>query len=258
MPARHLSTREKMKTGLLFCRALLYYAGQIASAVVVCFLALLCFALPSLTRARVIGLWARFNIRTLGILCGIRYRVSGAENIPSGPAIVIANHQSAWETLAFQLIFPAQSYLLKQELLWIPFFGWGLALNRPIAINRSKKIRALDTLVKEGVIRLKEGRWLVIFPEGMRRSPGEMAKFQVGGAMIAEKSGYPVVPVAHNSGLFWHKNSFLKYPGTIDVVIGPVIASGGKKARLINREVEEWITSRQKELVGETRRRPTS
>ena len=238
-----------MKTGLLFCRALFYYAGQIVSAVVVCALALLCFALPSLTRARVIGLWARFNIRTLGLLCGVHYRVSGAENIPSPPAIVIANHQSAWETLAFQLIFPAQSYLLKQELLWLPFFGWGLALNRPIAINRSKKIRALDTLVKEGVIRLKEGRWLVIFPEGTRQNPGESGTFQVGGAMIAAKSGYPVVPVAHNSGLFWPKNSFLKYPGTVDVVIGPMIASSGKKAREINREVEEWITSRQKELA---------
>ena len=220
------------------------------SAVVVCCLALLCFALPSPTRARVIGLWARFNICTLAWLCGVRHRVTGTENIPSGPAIIIANHQSAWETLAFQLIFPAQSYLLKRELLWIPIFGWGLALNRPIAINRSRKIRALDTLVKEGVIRLKEGRWLVIFPEGTRRTPGEMAKFQVGGAMIAAKSGYPVVPVVHNSGVFWPKRSFLKYPGTIDVVIGPVIASRGKKARQINREAEQWILSGQKELQG--------
>ncbi len=247
-----------MKTGLLFCRSLLYYVGQMVSTVVVCLLALLCFALPPLTRARVIGLWARFNIWTLGWLCGVRYRVSGVENIPSGPAIIISNHQSAWETLAFQLIFPAQSYLLKRELLWIPFFGWGLALNRPIAINRSKRVRALDTLVKEGVIRLEEGRWLVIFPEGTRREPGKMAKFQVGGAMIAAKSGYPVVPVAHNSGLFWPKRSLLKYPGTIDVVIGPVIESHGRRARQINREVEEWVISRQKELIGETRRRPSS
>ncbi len=237
-----------MKTGLLFCRALLYFTGQVMSTVVVCCLALLCFRLPSLTRARVIGVWARFNIRTLGWLCGVHYRVSGIENIPPGPAIVMANHQSAWETLAFQLIFPAQSYLLKQELLWIPVFGWGLALNRPISINRSRKIRALDTLVQEGVIRLKEGRWLVIFPEGTRRSPGDMTKFQIGGAMIAAKSGYPVVPVAHNSGVFWPKRSFLKYPGTIEVIIGPMITSRGRKARQINREVEEWITTRQQAL----------
>ena len=242
-----------MKTGLLFFRSLFYFAGQILSSVVVCLLALMCFALPSLTRSKVIGLWARFNIWTLGILCGTHYRVSGAENIPTTPAIIISNHQSAWETLGFQLIFPAQSYLLKKELLWIPFFGWGLALNRPIAIDRSKKIRALDTLVKEGVIRLKEGRWLVIFPEGTRGNPGEMGKFQVGGAMIAAKSGCPVVPVAHNSGLFWPKKSFLKYPGTIDVVIGPVIVSRGKKARQINREVEDWIVSKQKNLVGRNR-----
>ena len=149
----------------------------------------------------------------------------------------------------FSVDFPGTILFIKKELLWIPIFGWGLALNRPIAIDRSKKIRALDTLVKEGVIRLKEGRWLVIFPEGTRGNPGEMGKFQVGGAMIAAKSGYPVVPVAHNAGLFWPKNSFLKYPGTIDVVIGPVIVSNSKKARQINREVEEWIVSKQKVLA---------
>lgn len=243
-----------MRTGLLYFRCLLYYAGQVLSAIIVCFLTLMCFALPSLARARVIGLWARFNIWTLGIFCGIRYRVSGAGNIPQTPAIIIANHQSAWETLGFQLIFPAQCYLLKKELLWIPFFGWGLALHRPIAINRSKKTRALDILIKQGIIRLKEGRWLVIFPEGTRRNPGELGKFQVGGAMIAAKSGYPVVPVVHNAGLFWPRNRFLKYPGTVDVVIGPVIETTGKKARQINQEVEAWIRSGQERLPNTLRR----
>ena len=216
--------------------------GQIVSSVVICFVALLCFFLPSMTRTAIITQWARFNIWTLGWLCNIHYRVQGRENIPEQPAIIIANHQSAWETLCFQLIFPAQSYLLKRNLLWIPFFGWGLAMNRPIAIDRSKKTRALDVLVKEGQKRLDEGRWLVIFPEGTRMDPGTPGKFQAGGAMVASRTGSPVVPVAHNAGVFWPKNSFLKYPGTIDIVIGPVIESSDKKARQINQQSEDWIS----------------
>ena len=226
---------------VIFIRSLLYLIGQIASSIIICLAALVCFFLPSMTRTRIITQWARFNIWTLGWLCHIHYRVQGRENMPQQPAIIIANHQSAWETLCFQLIFPAQSYLLKRNLLWIPFFGWGLAMNRPIAIDRSKKTRALDVLVKEGQKRLDEGRWLVIFPEGTRMDPGTPGKFQAGGAMVASKTGSPVVPVAHNAGVFWPKNSFLKYPGTIDIVIGPAIESTGKKARQINQESEDWI-----------------
>ncbi len=192
--------------------------------------------------------WARFNIWTLGWLCGIRYRVTGRENIPDKPAIIIANHQSSWETLCFQLVFPAQSYLLKRNLLWIPFFGWGLAMNRPIAIDRSQKTRALDVLTREGKIRLDEGRWLVIYPEGTRMSPGSPGKFQAGGAFVASKTNADIVPVAHNAGVFWPKNSFLKYPGVIDLVIGPVIETEGKKIRQINQETEDWILAALKKI----------
>ena len=226
---------------MLYLRSLLYLTGQIITTMIVSLIAICCFFLPSLTRAKVISIWARFNIWTLRMLCGISYRVTGAENIPRQPSIVISNHQSAWETLCFQLIFPAQSYLIKRELLWLPFFGWGLAMNRPIAIDRSKKTKALEHLIKQGIIRLNEGRWLVIFPEGTRMAPGKPGEFQVGGAMIAAKSGHPIVPVAHNAGLFWSKNGFLKYSGVVDVIIGPVIETRGRKTREINREVESWI-----------------
>ena len=230
---------------MIYLRSLLYLVGQLLSALVIFSLATLCIILflPSMTRTRVISLWARFNIWSARVICGISYRVKGAENIPAEPSVIISNHQSAWETLCFQLIFPAQSYLLKKELLMIPFFGWGLAMNRPIAIDRSKKVKALDTLIKQGIIRLKEGRWLVIFPEGTRMAPANPGKFQAGGAMIAAKSGALVVPVAHNAGVFWPKNSFLKYPGTIDVVIGPPIETVGHKARVINDQAESWILS---------------
>ncbi len=226
---------------MLYVRSLVYAAGQVLTAIILSLVAICCFFLPSLTRARVISIWARFNIWTLKTVCGISYRVAGAENIPSEPSIIIANHQSAWETLGLQLIFPPQSYLLKKELLWIPFFGWGLAMNRPIAINRSKKTRALDQLIRQGMIRLNEGRWLVIFPEGTRRPPGKPGEFQAGGAVIAARSGHTIVPVAHNAGVFWPKNGLRKYPGVIDVVIGPGIDTAGRKSREINQETESWI-----------------
>lgn len=198
--------------------------------------------LSSLQKARFIGLWAGFIRCWLKICCRIDFHVSGLENLPNEPAVVISNHQSAWETIIFQKIFPAQSYLLKKELLWIPFFGWGLAANEPIAINRAKKTQALQQLISQGKERLKSGRWIIIFPEGTRRPVGQPGTFQAGGAFIASKAEAPIVPVAHNAGVFWSKrNSFNKQPGTVEVVIGPVIKSNGRKARELNLQAEEWI-----------------
>lgn len=226
---------------MIVFRSLIYMLGQIVSAIIVDILVLLTFPFPRSLRDKVISSWARFNIWTLGIICGLRFRVQGLENIPDRPSIIISNHQSAWETLCFQLFFPPLSFVLKRQLLWIPFFGWGLAAYRPIAIDRSKKVRALDQLIKQGRQRLEEGRWLVIYPEGTRMLPGQPGKFQIGGAMIATKTGAPIVPVAHNAGVFWPKRSFLKYPGSIDIIIGPSIETEGRKSREINRHVEDWI-----------------
>ena len=229
-------------------RSLIFLVGQILSAVLISPLALLCLALPSLPRARIISSWARFNIWSLKHVCGVTCEVTGTENIPKRPAVLISNHQSAWETLCFQLIFPPQSYILKRQLLWIPFFGWGLAANRPVAINRSKKIQALEQLLKQGAARLNEGRWLVAFPEGTRMLPGSPGKFQSGSAMIAAKTGAPVVPVAHNAGVFWPKNGFVKHPGVIRVRIGKPIQVAGKKPQAINAEAEAWIKEILREL----------
>ena len=226
---------------MIAVRSLIYMLGQIVSAVIVDILVLLTFPFPRAIRDKVISSWARFNIWTLGIVCGLKFRVQGLENIPDQPSIIISNHQSAWETLCFQLFFPPLSFVLKRQLLWIPFFGWGLAAYRPIAIDRSKKVRALDQLIKQGRQRLEEGRWLVIYPEGTRMLPGQPGKFQIGGAMIAAKTGTPIVPVAHNAGVFWPKRSFLKYPGSIDIIIGPSIDTAGRKSREINLQVEDWI-----------------
>ncbi|HKI63699.1 MAG TPA: lysophospholipid acyltransferase family protein, partial [Burkholderiales bacterium] len=149
---------------------------------------------------------------------------------------------------AFQIIFPPQVYLLKRELLWLPFFGWGLALTSPIAIDRSRGTAALRRLVRLGKERLERGFWVVVFPEGTRIPPGERRKYQPGGAMLAEHSGAPVVPVAHNAGLLWPRNAFLKRPGTITVRIGPTIDSAGRDAKTINTLAEQWIEEQQKTL----------
>lgn len=229
-------------------RSLVYLLGQIISAVLIDLIVLLTIPLSRNLRDRVISSWAKFNIWTLRVVCGLKYRVEGLENIPDQPTIIISNHQSAWETLCFQLLFPPLSFVLKRQLLWIPFFGWGLAAYSPVAIDRTKKIRALDQLIKQGKRRLEEGRWLVIYPEGTRMSPGHPGKFQIGGAMIAVKTGAPILPVAHNAGVFWPKKSFLKFPGTIDVVIGPAIETEGRKAREINAQAENWIKNKISEL----------
>lgn len=174
-------------------------------------------------------------------VCGIRYQLIGAENIPKTPSIILSKHQSAWETLAFQEIFPPQVWVLKKELLWIPFFGWGLAMTSPIAIDRSARKKALEQIVEQGKDRLNQGFWIVIFPEGTRIPPGQRGKYRIGGAWLATHTDTLVVPVAHNAGALWGRNSFIKYPGTITVSIGKPIDPAGMEAGELNAQVEAWI-----------------
>ena len=175
------------------------------------------------------------------MLCGIRYQVKGRENIPEGAAIIFSKHQSTWETYALQLIFPAQTWVLKRELMWVPFFGWGLALLKSIAIDRSSGRKAIKQIIDQGQKRLDEGIWITFFPEGTRVAPGHHKRWGIGGAILAEHSGFPVVPVAHNAGEFWGRREFLKKPGTIQVIIGPPLDPTGLKASEINHQVEQWM-----------------
>jgi 1-acyl-sn-glycerol-3-phosphate acyltransferase len=212
------------------------------SVVVYAPLALLTFPLPYRMRYCFITAWPRFHIWLVRVLCGIEHRVRGTEHLPPGPAIFLAKHQSAWETLAFPGIFPPYVYVLKRELMWIPLFGWALALLKPIAIDRGAGRQAIKQVVDQGRARLQAGISVMVFPEGTRVAQKATRRWGVGGAVLAQETGYPVVPVAHNAGQFWPRRSFIKHPGTIDVVIGPVIDARGRTAEEINRLAEAWVT----------------
>jgi 1-acyl-sn-glycerol-3-phosphate acyltransferase len=139
-------------------------------------------------------------------------------------------------------------HVLKRELLWIPFFGWGLALMSPIAIDRSRGAAALRAIARRGRERLAQGFWVIVFPEGTRVAPGERRPYQLGGAWLAAASGAPVVPVAHNAGLLWPRNAFIKRPGTVTVRIGPPIETENRDPKLINTLAEKWIEEQQQAL----------
>ena len=229
---------------------MLYNVILCLSALVYAPLAVLSFPFPLLARYRFITQWARFQLWLLRHLCRLDYQIEGGGNLPPGPAIVFSKHQSAWETLAYQLILPPFVWVLKRELLWIPLFGWGLAMLRPIAIKRGAGRRAIDQVVKQGTDRLAAGLWVLIFPEGTRLPPRTRRKYKQGGATLAAESGYPVVPIAHNAGSFWPRRGFVKRPGVVRVAIGPVIESRGRSAAEITKLSEDWIEGTMARLEG--------
>lgn len=228
---------------MLFLRSLAFTLGQWLFTPLFTIIALLTFPYSRIKRNKIISLWARSMLWWLRITCNITYKIKGAENIPARPCVILAKHQSAWETLAFQLIFPPQVYVMKRELLWIPFFGWGLAMTSPIAINRNTGRGALKQLVQLGKARLKSGLWVVVFPEGTRIAPGQHSKFHIGGAWLASGARATVLPVAHNAGLHWAKNTFLKAPGVITVSVGQPIDCSQLKPEMINTQAATWINA---------------
>ncbi len=226
---------------LTVLRSTVYMLLQIVITPLYFLIVLASFPLPPLSRYRITSGWAHLMLYLLRMICGINYRVIGAERIPRTPSIILSKHQSAWETLAFQQIFPSQVWVLKKELLRVPFFGWGLAMTSPIAIDRSSGKAALKQIVEQGKDRLKKGFWIVIFPEGTRIAPGQKGKYRIGGAWLATHTNVPVVPVAHNAGEYWGKNALIKLPGTITVSIGPPIDPTGMEPEDLNTTVESWI-----------------
>lgn len=234
----------------MFLRSLLFSLGMVLATVVFSLGALFTLPFGFPTRYQFVIRWAWFVLWWLRMTCGVRYQVQGAENVLGQNAILFSKHQSTWETLAIQKLFPVQAWVLKQELLSVPFFGWALRLMEPIAIDRNAGSKAVKQLIKEGKQRLADGRWVVVFPEGTRVAPGKVGRYGVGGALLAQASRYPVVPMAHNAGEFWPRRGFLKKPGTISVSIGPPIETKGKKADQILNEAKDWIEAEMRRISG--------
>ncbi|PCH62944.1 MAG: 1-acyl-sn-glycerol-3-phosphate acyltransferase [Gammaproteobacteria bacterium] len=237
---------------MLFVRSLFFAGLHIVSAIIFSLLAVIVWPLPFKWRYKLVSQWAISNLWLLKIICGIRYEVQGLDNISDEPCIILCKHQSSWETLALQAIFPPQVWVLKRELLWIPFFGWGLASLNPIAIDRGAGRKALNQIIEQGQDRLSSGAWVVIFPEGTRIASGVMGKFGIGGARLAVETGFPVVPIAHDAGKAWPRHGFIKYPGVIKLVIGAKIATEDKTASDLNQQVFEWMESEMTVLEGKT------
>ena len=228
----------------LFIRSLIFLLVMITATVIWAPVSM-CFAfLPYVQRYKITAMWNRFIIFAARVICGIEYEVRGKENFPDGPAILLAKHQSAWETIFLMTVTPRPLvFVFKKEILYLPFFGWAIALLRMIPIDRSKGKDAFNHVVRHGTRRLADGQWIVMFPEGTRIRVGSKGTYKLGGTRLAVATKSPVIPVALNSGEFWPKNSFIKHPGKVIVSIGKPISSEGKDAGELMQEVENWIES---------------
>lgn len=203
--------------------------------------ALLTAPLPRACTYAIAVFWVDSMLWLLRVLCRLDYVVEGREHLPARSSIVLLKHSSAWETLAQLRIFPRQSWVLKRELMWIPVFGWVLALMKPIAIDRRGGGAAVQQVLKQGRERLVEGFWVMIFPEGTRMPVGETRRYGMSGVLLAQAEELPVVPVTHDAGYFWPRRGWLKKPGTIRVVIGPPIETKGVEPRAVNERAQQWI-----------------
>jgi 1-acyl-sn-glycerol-3-phosphate acyltransferase len=226
---------------ILLSRSFLFSIGMMLSTLLWGPVVVITFPFPFKYRYRVSQQWSRFIIWWLGQTCKIDYCISGIENLPQEPVVVLAKHQSTWETFFLHQFLPPLALIIKRELLWVPFFGWALAQLNPIAINRKTAVSALKEIVKQGKQRLAQGQWVLIFPEGTRTPPGTRRPYGVSGAMLAINSGCSILPVAHNAGELWQRHGFIKRPGIIQLVFGPSIPSQGIKAKELNAQAEAWI-----------------
>jgi 1-acyl-sn-glycerol-3-phosphate acyltransferase len=228
-------------------RSLLFMAAAIVLTLVICSLILLCFWLPQHTLRRMGHLWTTPVTWMIRYVLGISYELRGAENIV-GPAVVLCKHQSAWETIVLQEIFPDVLFVWKKELKQLPFFGWALALMPMISINRGAGKDALNQLLTQGRLRLSQNYSVVVFPEGTRVEPGKKRRYKLGGAYLAVDAGVPVIPVALNSGEVWGRNALLKRPGRVVVSIGPRIDTTTQTPDVVNAQAERWIEAEMRNI----------
>ena len=225
-----------------FCRVLLFYSLLLPLTIIFALIALLTFPFPFVVRYWIITRWSHIFIFLSKIICGLQYKIHGIENTPKKNCIIVSNHQSMWETIFMQVLFPQQNMILKKELLRIPFFGWGLSLLEPIALDR-KNFRSVNRVLEQGFDRLKKGRFVLLFPEGTRLPYGHSGRYSRTAAALAIKSGFPILPDAHNAGKYWPKGFFIKQPGIIEVTIGPQVLETSGNLDVLTETIKSWITS---------------
>jgi 1-acyl-sn-glycerol-3-phosphate acyltransferase len=232
-----------------YLRSLIYTAMLFLTTAFYAVVVILLMWLPPARLYAVPRIWARTNLWLLKAICGLDYRIDGAEHLPSEPFISMWKHSSTWETIAQMVLVPRAAWLLKREILWIPLLGWAVARFHPIAIDRKAGASAVNQVVTQGRQRLSEGLGVIIYPEGTRVGPGETRKFGMSGALLATQSGAPLVPIAHDSGYYWRRRGLFKRPGVIRVVIGPPIETVNLAPREITERTKIWIDSKVAELA---------
>lgn len=200
-----------------------------------------CLVLPFPARFALVRVWAQVLLVALRVTCRLDYRVVGAERLPPGAHVALWKHASSWETFAMAVVCPRQVWVLKRELMWIPFVGWSLPLIHSIGIDRKAGHSAVGQVIEQGKRRLAEGDWVMIFPEGTRMPPGQTRRYGTSGALLASKAGCCIVPIAHDAGYYWPRRGLLKKPGTITVVIGEPIEARGRDPREVNEEAQAWV-----------------
>ena len=230
-------------------RSFIFYIGfYLGTVFISAFFILLFPALSPKRRHSFASIWCGFVLGWLQICCGVKYIVYGLENLPNTPAVILANHQSSWETILFyKLVFPV-SPILKKELTKIPFWGWSMSLLKPIAIDRSKPRGAGRSVLLQGIDRIQSGNSIIVFPEGSRSNYGSVKRFSRGGAKLAIAANTSIIPIAHNAGYCWPAHQFIKRPGVVTVVIGEKMELGGRDANELTADVEGWIRIKVAEL----------
>jgi 1-acyl-sn-glycerol-3-phosphate acyltransferase len=232
-------------------RSVLFLVGALAITVPFGFLVPLGRVFGTEPPFKLARLYTQVMLAWVETSLGIEHQVSGWEHVPKFPVVIMAKHQSAWETIFIESAFPSQCWIVKKELRWLPFVGWGLMAIRAIAIDRSSGSTAREQIVEQGAERLKEGHWVTIFPEGTRIAPGKVGRYGVGGSLLATRTGTPILPIAHNAGEYWPRYAFRKKPGTVKVVIGPLIETRGRDVVSVNNEVRNWIEGEMRKMSPE-------
>ena len=196
---------------------------------------------------KIASVWIIFILRSLKYICGVNWVVEGEENLPKEPFILVSNHQSAWESFFLQTLRIPSASIIKKELLFIPFFGWALACTKPIHLRRKNKIRSLKKVLSAGSKKLKNGFSIIIFPEGTRARPHKgLKKFSNSCGSLSVKNNVPIVPICHNSGLYWKNKHFTKLPGTVIVRIGRPIY--GDDPKEVTNRAYNWINQNFNEM----------